>query len=141
MESIPGLLKSLKYSLWASGKGCKTSRILRTRARICKRLRNPGFNSKKSIPPAYVACSGPVQAPYLSTESILVEIDSWAPLTFTNSGSGGDMPSIGHERASNNKVTGFFAVLNRRKKPSGLLWFHSDIAFLELFHHMVFYIN
>jgi hypothetical protein len=27
-------------------------------ARICKRLRSPGIDSKESIPPAYVACAG-----------------------------------------------------------------------------------
>jgi hypothetical protein len=27
-----------------------------TRARICKRFRSPGIDSKESIPPAYVAC-------------------------------------------------------------------------------------
>ncbi len=61
------------------------------RARICKRLRSPGISSKKSIPPAYVAYSGPV-----GTTTIFIigwwkrfsGTDSWAPEKFTNSSSG-----------------------------------------------------
>ncbi len=50
------------------------------RAQIRKRLRSPGIDSKESIPPAYVACSGlvydnPIQA-------------GLAPYMFTNSGLG-----------------------------------------------------
>jgi len=37
-----------------SGKGV-TVRYTLYRARICKRLRSPGIDSKESIPPAYVA--------------------------------------------------------------------------------------
>jgi hypothetical protein len=33
-----------------------TETVLPYRARICKRLRRPGIDSKESIPPAYVAC-------------------------------------------------------------------------------------
>ncbi len=29
-------------------------------------LRSPGIDSKETIPPAYVACSGPVRQPYYS---------------------------------------------------------------------------
>jgi hypothetical protein len=35
-----------------------------TRARILKLVRSPRIDSKESIPPAYVACGGPVRQPY-----------------------------------------------------------------------------
>ncbi len=61
------------------------------RARICKRLRSPGIDSMKSIPPAYVAYSGPVGTTTIFIIGWLnrfLGIDSWAPEKFTNSGAG-----------------------------------------------------
>jgi hypothetical protein len=71
-ESIPGLLKSLKCS---------------TRARIYKRLRSPGIDSKVSIPPAYIACRACtitlfiIYYPpgYISWRNRFLEMDSWDP--------------------------------------------------------------
>ena len=82
-----------------------------TRARICKRLRSPGIDSKESIPPAYVGWRAgtsnrvvvpalqtgtrflgslkglQIRAGYLGWRNRFLGNDSWAPETFTNTGS------------------------------------------------------
>jgi hypothetical protein len=85
--------------------------FLPARARICKRLRRPGIASKESIPPAYVGWRAgtsnrvvvpalqtgtrflgslkglQIRAGYLGWRNRFLENDSWAPETFTNTGS------------------------------------------------------
>jgi hypothetical protein len=92
-QSVPrkrdlGDLAKVQYvriSAFRDGLSWKAGSESGSRARICKCLRWAGIDSKKSIPPAYVACAGILEQSMGARNrkgiglSYGPAIDSWAP--------------------------------------------------------------